>query len=157
MYIYFFPQGNSRKKPLSALRGAGTSNQDTVTPKRVPLSRNKIQNNLAPSCSNSKESVNNALKHKHETVKGVKKISPPAASKIISKSTITDDINTPKKQKTSFSICKRTPPLCRCGHRAVYKVANSPGPNQGRCFFTCPNQRRSLGMVTRTCSFFMWC
>lgn len=65
--------------------------------------------------------------------------------------------STPKRQNTTFSTCKRTPPLCRCGRRAVCKVANSPGPNQGRSFFTCPNQRRSLGMVSKSCSYFMWC
>nr|CAD7575072.1 unnamed protein product [Timema californicum] len=35
------------------------------------------------------------------------------------------------KQSIPSSTCKKTPPLCNCGRRAMCKIANLPGPNQG--------------------------
>ena len=49
------------------------------------------------------------------------------------------------------SLMKRTPPLCDCGCRAKRKFVQSPGPNIGRCFFSCGSGSRSSG-----CKFFKW-
>ena len=89
--------------------------------------------------------------------------------------------NTMKKQSTPLGIfcgqtrgpsglsCssggKATPPLCHCGRRSRRKAAVNPGPNQGRVFFTCPQNYRQISYtpVSRLqqqkrfgCEFFCW-
>ena len=49
-----------------------------------------------------------------------------------------------------FNGGKLTPPLCKCGKRAKRKLVTSPGPNQGRPFFSCPAGRSS------GCQYFRW-
>ena len=49
-----------------------------------------------------------------------------------------------------FNGGKLTPPLCRCGKRARRRLVTSPGPNQGRPFFSCPVGRDS------SCQYFRW-
>ena len=49
-----------------------------------------------------------------------------------------------------FNGGKLTPPLCKCGKRAKRKMVTSPGPNQGRPFFSCPGGR------TSGCQYFRW-
>ena len=49
-----------------------------------------------------------------------------------------------------FNGGKITPPLCNCGKRAKRKVVTSPGPNQGKPFFSCPGGR------TSGCQYFRW-
>jgi ERI1 exoribonuclease 2 len=49
-----------------------------------------------------------------------------------------------------FNGGKLTPPLCKCGKRAKRKFVTSPGPNQGRPFFSCPGGRGS------GCQYFRW-
>ena len=51
---------------------------------------------------------------------------------------------------TPFNGGKLTPPLCNCGKRARRKVVTSPGPNQGKPFFSC-----SKGRVSG-CRYFKW-
>ena len=49
---------------------------------------------------------------------------------------------------------KVTPPLCSCGRRAKRKSVCTPGPNEGKPFFVCPN---SSGSNKRQgCGFFKW-
>ena len=59
--------------------------------------------------------------------------------------------------RTSASTMKATPPLCRCGRRAKRRMAQTPGPNMGRWFFSCvkgaPNSANSK---TSGCGFFKW-
>lgn len=59
--------------------------------------------------------------------------------------------------RTSASAMKATPPLCRCGRRAKRRTVQTPGPNTGRCFFSCikgtPN---SASPKTSGCGFFQW-
>ncbi|KAK7113563.1 ERI1 exoribonuclease 2-like [Littorina saxatilis] len=56
---------------------------------------------------------------------------------------------------TSNSSMKATPPLCKCGRRAKRRMAQNPGPNMGRWFFSCVkgsgNSANSSG-----CGFFKW-
>ena len=49
-----------------------------------------------------------------------------------------------------FNGGKLTPPLCGCGKRARRRLVTSPGPNQGRPFFSCPAGRDS------GCQYFRW-
>ena len=49
-----------------------------------------------------------------------------------------------------FNGGKLTPPLCNCGKRAKRKLVTSPGPNQGKPFFSCPAGRES------GCQYFRW-
>lgn len=49
-----------------------------------------------------------------------------------------------------FNGGKITPPLCACGKRAKRKLVTSPGPNQGKPFFSCPRGRES------GCQYFKW-
>ena len=49
-----------------------------------------------------------------------------------------------------FNGGKLTPPLCTCGKRAKRKLVTSPGPNQGKPFFSCPRGRES------GCQYFRW-
>ena len=51
---------------------------------------------------------------------------------------------------TPFNGGKLTPPLCNCGKRAKRKIVTSPGPNQGKPFFSC-SKGRMLG-----CHYFKW-
>ena len=62
----------------------------------------------------------------------------------------------------SNSLMKRTPPMCGCGRRAQRKIVQSPGPNQGRIFFCCPNGRKKtvgcFGIKSGQagCGYFKW-
>ena len=49
-----------------------------------------------------------------------------------------------------FNGGKITPPLCDCGKRARRKVVTSPGPNQGKPFYSCSKGR------TSGCGYFKW-
>ena len=49
-----------------------------------------------------------------------------------------------------FNGGKITPPLCNCGKRAKRKLVTSPGPNQGKPFFSCSGARES------GCQYFKW-
>lgn len=49
---------------------------------------------------------------------------------------------------------KITPPLCGCGRRAKRKVVCSPGPNEGKPFYVCPNSRGNDRK--RGCHYFKW-
>ncbi|XP_064653292.1 ERI1 exoribonuclease 2-like isoform X2 [Lineus longissimus] len=51
------------------------------------------------------------------------------------------------------SDMKVTPPLCKCGRRSKRRVAQTPGPNQGRGFFSCPHG--SAGK-NKGCGYFLW-
>jgi hypothetical protein len=51
------------------------------------------------------------------------------------------------------SSMKVTPPLCKCGRRSKRRVAQTPGPNQGRSFFSCP--QGSAGR-NKGCGYFQW-
>lgn len=37
---------------------------------------------------------------------------------------------------------KITPPMCGCGRRARRKLVSTPGPNEGKPFYVCPNNSR---------------
>lgn len=82
-------------------------------------------------------------------------------------STKTSSFFTPNTVRLETSATmKRTPPMCACGRRAQRKIVQSAGPNQGRCFFSCPNGRKSnqsstVGCFgkkrpTSGCGFFKW-
>ena len=49
---------------------------------------------------------------------------------------------------------KITPPLCSCGRRAKRKVVGTPGPNEGKPFYVCPNSK--CGDRRQGCSYFQW-
>ena len=49
---------------------------------------------------------------------------------------------------------KVTPPLCGCGRRTKRKTVSTPGPNEGRAFFSCPRGRGSGG--GSGCGYFKW-
>ncbi|ELU02084.1 hypothetical protein CAPTEDRAFT_224647 [Capitella teleta] len=52
---------------------------------------------------------------------------------------------------------KRTPPMCQCGRRAKRHVTQTPGPNSGRTFFSCPQRcYKSSDGKTFGCGFFKW-
>lgn len=159
---------NAKRCPLGTLKNTGTPLSREPQAIKVRTLRSTFLNNT------SKPEDNDLVKpctvagnvHQDEGVKQVTgnglhgKISPFNSSKQSVDTNFVNNVlntSTPKRQNIVLSSCKRTPPLCRCGRRAACKVANSPGPNQGRSFFTCPNQRRSLGMVSKSCSYFMWC
>ncbi|CAH1795256.1 unnamed protein product [Owenia fusiformis] len=56
-----------------------------------------------------------------------------------------------------YSTMKATPPMCSCGKRSKRCMAQTPGPNMGRMFFSCPNGRKSEGFGKKSgCGFFKW-
>ncbi|KAL8590139.1 hypothetical protein ACOMHN_010334 [Nucella lapillus] len=58
---------------------------------------------------------------------------------------------------TWSSSMKATPPLCRCGRRAKRRLVQSPGPNQGRWFFSCLKGTASTATAKSIgCGFFQW-
>ena len=61
-----------------------------------------------------------------------------------STSSLTSSSDSPRP----FNGGKLTPPLCGCGRRARRRLATSPGPNQGRPFFSCP--------AGTGCQYFRW-
>lgn len=80
-----------------------------------------------------------------------------------------DSYKTPVNKSGSLgslplTLSKKTPPMCGCGRRAQRKMVQSPGPNEGRFFFTCPNSRkqRVVGCFTGkqdinvSCNYFVW-
>lgn len=159
---------NSKRCPLGTLKNAATPlsrephSLKIRTLKSAFLNNSKTQKNDTIRCSNKiVQEIHNDVNVEQGTDNGqnkkttVHKSTKNELHSITSNNTL--DMSTPKRPNFVKSSCKRTPPLCRCGRRATCKVANSPGPNQGRSFFACPNQKRSLGMLSKTCRFFMWC
>ncbi|XP_064617542.1 ERI1 exoribonuclease 2-like isoform X2 [Liolophura sinensis] len=58
-----------------------------------------------------------------------------------------------------WSSASITPPLCLCGKRSKRRLVQSPGPNQGRCFYSCPSGRRPDLVQSKKsagCQFFKW-
>ncbi|XP_034245748.1 ERI1 exoribonuclease 2-like [Thrips palmi] len=161
------PQVNAKRCPLGTLKNSGTplsregqskgrTLRSTFLNHSKPEKDNLVKLCLAPGNiykdKSNKKTVGNGLLGKTSPFNSSRNV--PDNNNFMNNVLNT---STPKRQNLVLSSCKRTPPLCRCGRRAVCKVANSPGPNQGRSFFTCPNPRRSLGMVSKSCSYFMWC
>lgn len=71
--------------------------------------------------------------------------------------------HTPETGSKRVKMSKVTPPLCNCGKRTRRKTVYSPGPNQGRNFFSCCNRRqiKQTGLTDVTnygggCNFFRW-
>ncbi|KAJ1522524.1 hypothetical protein ONE63_001711 [Megalurothrips usitatus] len=155
------PPINGKRCPLGTLKNSSTPLSRAPQSLKIRAIRGALNSNrlLKNDCFRSMKPIE-GIYHDDEN-----DVSTKNQSKIISPTTLKRDLplvtpngtSTPKRQNVNLSSCKRTPPLCRCGRRAICKVANSPGPNQGRSFFSCPNQRRSLGMVSKGCNFFMWC
>ena len=56
----------------------------------------------------------------------------------------------PTDPVTPMNGGKITPPLCNCGRRTKRKIVVSPGPNEGKPFYTCPLGRRP------GCGYFKW-
>ncbi len=50
---------------------------------------------------------------------------------------------------------KITPPLCGCGKRAKRKLVCTPGPNEGKPFYVCPNGNRGSD-CKKGCDYFKW-
>lgn len=44
-------------------------------------------------------------------------------------------------------------PMCRCSQRAVCRSVQTPGPNFGKEYFTCPRPHNS---IAKRCEFFVW-
>lgn len=70
---------------------------------------------------------------------------------------------TPLKRSKDIQFARITPPLCNCGKRTRRKTVFSPGPNQGRPYYSCCGRRQSgrfgLRDVTNYqggCNFFKW-
>ncbi|XP_060076121.1 ERI1 exoribonuclease 2-like [Ylistrum balloti] len=63
-----------------------------------------------------------------------------------------------RKSDNRKSGMKETPPLCRCGKRSKRRMAQTPGPNMGRFFFTCgAGSRPSKPQENRKgCEYFKW-
>ena len=67
------------------------------------------------------------------------------------KSSLSTSPSTPSLDSPQpFNGGKITPPLCNCGKRAKRKFVTSPGPNQGKPFFSCPGGREA------GCQYFRW-
>lgn len=154
------PQINLKRCPLGNLKNTSTplsrepQSLKTRTLRSGLHATNSLRNNNKCRLGNTVEGIYNDEK---DTC-AAKKVMTSDTPKNVTKLASATNVCTPKRQSINKPVsCKRTPPLCRCGRRAACKVANSPGPNQGRSFFTCPNQRRSLGMLSKGCNFFMWC
>ena len=56
----------------------------------------------------------------------------------------------PREPLTPINGGKITPPLCNCGRRTKRKVVVSPGPNEGKPFYSCPLGRGP------GCGYFKW-
>ena len=56
----------------------------------------------------------------------------------------------PRDPLTPINGGKITPPLCSCGRRTKRKVVVSPGPNEGKPFYSCPLGRGA------GCGYFKW-
>ncbi|KAE8740099.1 hypothetical protein FOCC_FOCC014424 [Frankliniella occidentalis] len=154
------PQINLKRCPLGNLKNTSTplsrepQSLKTRTLRSGLHATNSLRNNNKCRLGNTVEGIYNDEKDSCAAKKVMTSDTPKNVTKLASAT----NVCTPKRQSINKPVsCKRTPPLCRCGRRAACKVANSPGPNQGRSFFTCPNQRRSLGMLSKGCNFFMWC
>ncbi|XP_033737248.1 ERI1 exoribonuclease 2-like [Pecten maximus] len=63
-----------------------------------------------------------------------------------------------KLSKGTISSMKVTPPLCRCGKRSKRRMAQTPGPNMGRFFFTCGAGSRQNNPQDKRkgCDYFKW-
>lgn len=73
--------------------------------------------------------------------------------------TLSSGLRTPARTpfSTPFlpSHMKATPPLCPCGRRAKRRMAQNPGPNMGRWFFSCAKGSGNAAVKTG-CGFFKW-
>ncbi|OWF37871.1 ERI1 exoribonuclease 2 [Mizuhopecten yessoensis] len=63
-----------------------------------------------------------------------------------------------KTPNSTTSSMKGTPPLCGCGKRSKRRMAQTPGPNMGRFFFTCGAGSRPSNPQDKRkgCEFFKW-
>ncbi|GAB1609357.1 hypothetical protein Ahia01_001221200 [Argonauta hians] len=62
---------------------------------------------------------------------------------------------------SSVNTMRATPPLCKCGYRAMLRLCQKPGLNMGRCFYSCSVKTRSKvknkkGVPVNPCDFFKW-
>ena len=131
-----------------------------------------VINKIRSITPNTEHSYGTVLHHSLEMVSpfqepGLQKTSTPLLEEnTMSSIKCTSDINsssslfkTPNsgewmKLKTSMNktnTCdKITPPLCKCGKRTRLKSVSTPGPNEGRGFFSCTKSRHS------GCGYFLW-
>ena len=131
-----------------------------------------VINKIRSIIPNTEQSYRTVLHHSLEMVSpfqepGLQKTSTPLLKEnTMSSIKCTSDINsssslfkTPNskewmKLKTSMNktnTCdKITPPLCKCGKRTRLKSVSTPGPNEGRGFFSCTKSRHS------GCGYFLW-
>lgn len=85
-----------------------------------------------------------AVKHRNSSNSSFSPVSPASSS--------------PSSPSLFPSGGKITPPLCGCGRRARRKVVSSPGPNEGKPFYVCPNSSRGVvgGGRKQGCGYFKW-
>lgn len=59
---------------------------------------------------------------------------------------------------SSSTGMKATAPLCKCGKRSRRRMAQTPGPNIGRFFFTCGagSRHNNPQDQKKGCDFFKW-
>lgn len=143
---------------------------EAFTPITEPCS--VVINKIRSITPNTEQSYGTVLHHSLEMISpfqepGLQKTSTPLLKEnTMSSIKCTSDINsssslfkTPNsrewmKLKTSMNktnTCdKITPPLCKCGKRTRLKSVSTPGPNEGRGFFSCTKSRHS------GCGYFLW-
>ena len=143
---------------------------EAFTPITEPCS--VVINKIRSITPNTEQSYGTVLHHSLEMISpfqepGLQKTSTPLLKEnTMSSIKCTSDINsssslfkTPNsrewmKLKTSMNktnTCdKITPPLCICGKRTRLKSVSTPGPNEGRGFFSCTKSRHS------GCGYFLW-
>ena len=74
---------------------------------------------------------------------------------------------TPTGPLACFNGRRVTPPLCSCGRRSRRRSVMNPGPNQGRVYYTCPQNHGHTSFGTEntshgqkklkmSCNFFHW-
>lgn len=147
------------------------SNKDTFQKPKTPLSTAQVLSpppNLTYDHTKSSAFECSTLSHS----KPINQEAPPeatAGATSLPKPACDDGFRTPStsqwmKTKNSFSSSslsgqdspvpfnggKITPPLCDCGKRTRRKVVSSPGPNQGKPFYSCSKGR------TSGCGYFKW-
>eukprot|EP00914_Ancora_sagittata_P023206 GHVO01045955.1.p2 GENE.GHVO01045955.1~~GHVO01045955.1.p2 ORF type:complete len:129 (-),score=10.79 GHVO01045955.1:103-489(-) len=71
--------------------------------------------------------------------------------------TVNDSSFRTPSTNTSALPAKKTPPMCQCGRRAKRRMSQTPGPNMGRIFFSCPQRSYKSSDGKKTgCRFFKW-